>query len=128
MNYGSCSCCNKVIRYDKLRLCKDCEEMYLHKVKEFIYDNGIKTINEINQATGVPIRVIEYFINNNYFAQVNLVNDEEYHNSLSEAELERQLAILDALKNSFAKKEEVVEEESKYGKAEMRFLDKEHRR
>ena len=62
MNVGNCKNCNKVIQYTRLPICKDCEEMFLKKVKEYIRENGTKTVEEIKNATQVPIKVIEYFV------------------------------------------------------------------
>ena len=116
MNYGSCAACNKMIRYDKLRLCDDCKNKFLSIVKDYIYENGIHTASEIHQATGVPIRVIEYFLNNGYFKTVDISN---YNKSdLSDQEALKQMALLEELKNSFN------HEEPKEVKAEMRFMNR----
>ena len=123
MNYGSCDNCKKVIRYDKLRLCEDCKNKFLHAVKDYIYDNGIKDVKEIHDATGVPIRVIEFFLNNDYFTSVNLVSDDEAK-KVKDEQMLQQMALLEALKDSFNGDKKVVKEETKEAemKGEMHFL------
>ena len=116
MNYGSCGCCNKLIKYDKLSLCEDCKNNYLHSVKDYIYENGLHTSEQIHNATKVPIRVIEYFVNNGYLNSKNDSNDQK---KLNDEELLKKLALVESLKDSFnqddnEKKEEIT--------GEMHFL------
>ena len=121
MNYGNCKACNKLIRFDKLSLCKDCEAKFLHAVKDYIYENGIKKPVEISKATGVPIRVIEYFLKNDYLSES--ISEEQPLKHLGEDEVEeklRQMALLEALKDSFKHNVEVEEKEELKG--EMHFL------
>jgi len=123
MNYGSCKSCGKGIRYDKLSLCKDCEAKYLHLVKDYIYENGVKTVNEIHLATGVPINVIGYFLKNGYFTSVN--SAEAILDSVANEEqekIQKQMALLDALKDAFSENENKKEEE--FAKGEMRFMNR----
>ncbi len=62
MNIGNCKYCKKVISYSNIPVCEACQKLFLQKIKEFINENGFKTAPEINKATGVPIKVIDYFI------------------------------------------------------------------
>ena len=123
MNYGSCKCCGKVIRFDKLSLCKDCESKYLHIVQDYIYANGVKTVREIHLSTGVPINVIGYFLKNGYFTNVN--GAQAILNSVASEEqekIQKQMALLDALKDAFSEDENKKEEE--FAKGEMRFMNR----
>lgn len=117
MNYGSCAACNRIIRYDKLRLCEDCKNKYLSAVKDYIYENGIHKAEEISKATNVPVRIIEFFLNNGYFKSVDIsaYNDK----SLEQEEMLRQMALLEDLKNAFNR-----EEKSDEVKGEMRFMNR----
>lgn len=79
MNFGNCKNCNKAIKYDSIPLCSECEEKFFLKVRDFIYENGPKTADEIHKATGVPKKVINYFIENGslYSSIENKVSQEE---------------------------------------------------
>lgn len=128
MNYGNCSCCHKVIKFQKLPLCEDCKEKYLHSVKTYIYDNGIKDAYEIHEATGVPVRVIEYFLNNDCLALSSSFSEEQLRKNLNEQERLKKLALLDALTDSFKDKVAVLEEPEYELQGEMHFLGKDKRR
>lgn len=123
MNYGYCKCCRKVIRYQKLPLCEDCKEKYLHSVKTYIYENGAKSAQEIHEATHVPVGVIEYFLKNDYLSMK--ASEEELRKNLMEQERIRKLVLLDALTASFNKKEEKPKEELI---GEMHYLGRDNRR
>lgn len=123
MNYGSCKCCGKVVRFDKLCLCKDCEIKYLHLVQDYIYENGVKTVKDIHLSTGVPINVIDYFIKNGYFADVT--SAQAIFNNVAQEEkekVEKQIALLEALKDAFIETKDEKEEE--FAKGEMRFMNR----
>jgi len=106
MNYGSCNQCGKLIKYVKLSLCDDCKTMFLHAVKDYIYENGVKTPKEISSATGVPVRVIEFFLNNGDLNSITKGSNES--KTMNNEEVLKQMALLEALKDSF--KEEKQEE------------------
>lgn len=124
MNYGSCSCCNKVIKYDRLRVCDECLDKYLHVVKDYLYDNGAKTLLEIYSATGVPRKVIEYFINTGALSTKPKIEDSKgFARDEDVLKRQEQLAILEALKGEFSHKIS-VEEEKEDAKPEMRFMNR----
>lgn len=99
MNIGNCKNCKKVISYNKIPICEDCQKLFLQKIKEFINENGIKTAPEINKATGVPIKVIDFFIDegvlvevmNNHNVQINDAKDDTQNQMLLVRELKKQL-------------------------------------
>ena len=108
MNYGNCSCCNKVTRYTKLRLCEDCKNKYIHAVKDYIYEHGVSTAKVISDATGVPVRIIEFFMNNDYLDIRNTISAEEIKKQDDEKLLQR-MELIQKLQGSFSKQSEVPE-------------------
>ena len=126
MNYGYCKCCRKVIRYQKMPLCNDCKEKYLHSVKEYIYEHGDKSAQEIHEATNVPVGVIEYFLKNDYLTIK--ASEEELRKNLMEQERIRKLVLLNALTNSFKNEDENKKESDYELMGEMHFLGKDRRR
>ena len=126
MNYGSCSCCGKGIRFDGLSLCKDCEEKYLHSVKEYIYEHGVSTAEEINKVTHVPIQIILYFLNHDYLSKSTSTSEKILKDNIEEQERLRKKALIDALAGSF--KDKTVVEKEEFAKPEMHFLGRDRRR
>ena len=61
---GKCRCCDKTISYDDIPVCKECLDKFYLTVREYIYANGSSTPDQIKNATGVPLKVIEYFMQN----------------------------------------------------------------
>ena len=130
MNFGSCKGCGKGIMYNGLSLCKDCEEKYLHSVKEFIYDNGVKSAQEIHQATNVPVQVILYFLNHDCLSQSVGNSEDILQKNLNEQERLRKKQLIDALARSFKEKAHVdSEQDNEYQyQGEMHFLGRDKRR
>lgn len=106
MNYGSCNQCGKLIKYVKLSLCNDCKDKFLHTIKDYLYENGVHNPKEISCATGVPVRVIEFFLNNGDLNSITKESNES--KTMNNEEVLKQMALLEALKDSF--KEEKQEE------------------
>ena len=77
MNIGSCKSCNATIKYDKIPICNECEKMFLSKVKEYISENGVQKPDAICKATGVPLKVITYFIDEGILYDVDQTLDLE---------------------------------------------------
>lgn len=98
MNIGSCKSCNATIKYDKIPICNECEKMFLSKVKEYISENGVQKPDAICKATGVPLKVITYFIDEGILYDVDQTLDFEaqtkmdnYHTILKLNEMKSQL-------------------------------------
>ena len=112
MNIGNCKNCKKVISYNKIPICEDCQKLFLQKIKEFINENGIKTAPEINKETGVPIKVIDFFIDegvlvevmNNHDVQINDVKDDTQNQMLLVRELKKQLESSNVRSQDLSKK------------------------
>ena len=77
MNYGNCKNCNAMIKYERIPLCSKCEKEFYLKVREFIYKNGSASPQEIHKETQVPLKVIDYFIENGSLYDENIKLDEE---------------------------------------------------
>ena len=112
MNIGNCKNCKKVISYNKIPVCEDCQKLFLQKIKEFIKENGIKTAPEINKATGVPIKVINFFIDegilveimNDHDVLINNTRDDTQNSILLVRELKKQLENNNVISQTTSKK------------------------
>lgn len=121
MNYGSCSCCKKVTKYADLPLCEECKNNFIHAVKDYIYENGVHTAKEIHDATGVPVRVIEYFMNHDYLDGKNNVNMSEQKKIEDEKFLQR-MELIQKLQGSFSNKETAIKNPEKELTGEYHFM------
>ena len=117
MNFGNCKCCNAIIKYDEIPLCNDCLNKYYIKVREFIYEHGESSPYEINAATNVPIKVIDYFIRSGSLYDIN-------EDTISEEEIERKknLASLKELRDIIGRSKEEKKADSST-KAGMHFIN-----
>jgi hypothetical protein len=115
MNVGKCKCCNTSTTYDEIPVCEKCLKNFKTLVKNYLDKNGEKTSDQINQATGVPIRVIDYFIEKGV-----LYDTADSLNFDKKQELERYKTILEFKKiENQAKNKPVtfqkIKTEGKYG-------------
>ena len=125
MNYGNCKYCGKAFGYEKIRVCEDCLKKLFIQVREYIYANGRKTPAELTQATGVPLAIIEYFVE-----EGGLYEDE--HQETPEEEREKKarlqkLQMLNELKNSIEADAKNKKPESSLGNG-MLFANRDRRR
>lgn len=65
MNLGNCSQCGKLYVVNSLGLCATClkavEDQY-HRCADYLRKNRASTMQELSDATGVPVRLITRFI------------------------------------------------------------------
>lgn len=74
MNLRNCKCCFSILnQYVSSPICKECEEKYTKLVKEYLNENGKKTQQEIKEATGTPLQVIQYFLNTGILTEDEMV-------------------------------------------------------
>lgn len=91
MNLSNCKSCYAILtQYSKIPICKNCEEKYKKLVKEYLNENGNKTPQEIKEATGVPLKVINYFIEEGILCEDEL-------NSINELKKYKQMLLLKEL-------------------------------
>ena len=111
MNIGNCKNCKKVISYNKIPICDDCQKLFLQKIKEFINENGIKTSQEINQATGVPIKVIDFFIEEGIL--IEIINNNDVSIKDDKTDTQNQILLVRELKKQLEDNNKKVQEPSK---------------
>ena len=94
MNFGQCKSCNKSIKYNKIPVCTECLNNYFIKVRDYIYVNGMKTADQLKEATGVPVKVINYFIE-----QGSLLEENGKLPEIEEEEKNQKLRMINDLRN-----------------------------
>ena len=106
-SFGQCKLCNKTTSYEDIPVCKTClDECYL-KVREYLYANRSATPEIIHENTGVPIKVITYFVENGSLEEKEKSDDEK-----ALEERRKKLEMLQKFNQAFTPSKPTVEPET----------------
>ena len=111
MNYGLCIRCSKKIAYEKICLCNECRTYYFKQIREYLETNKTSNNVDISNALGIPLRVINYFVE-----EGDLVDSSMKYNESREDKIKKVKELADALKMDANKKK------SLYKDARMQFM------
>ncbi len=70
LDVRNCKNCGRVFRYNGVELCAHCDQEIqkeYNKIRDYLYEHQNSSPIEINQATGVSIKIISRFLKDDRF-------------------------------------------------------------
>ena len=117
ISFGNCCGCGKGIKYERVNVCKECEDKYIDMIIKYARENGYKVETEVlHQELGIPYKVLKLFEMNGFLQSIaeNKEIEKDKEETEEDSDKKSRLAVLNELRNSIKEEpKKIIIEESK---------------